>query len=74
MCVLLTVPAGASAQADATNEKCHISDFAIMGKDNGMDFLYKMGENLKIRVTGGCVAVVKKVSRSNLVLHLMMWK
>lgn len=69
MCILLTVPVGASAQADSTNEKCHISDFAIMGKNNGADFLYKMGENLKIKVTGRCVAVVKKVSRSNLILH-----
>lgn len=69
MCILLIVPAGASAQADSTNEKCHITDFAIMGKNDGTDFLYRMGENLKIKVTGGCVAVVKKVSSSNLVLY-----
>ncbi len=69
MCIFLTVPVAASAQSASTNEKCQISDFAIMGKNNGADFLYKMGENLKIKVTGGCIEVVKKVSRSNLVLY-----
>ncbi len=69
LCILLTAPVAASAQSASTNEKCQISDFAIMGKNNGTDFLYKMGENLKIKVTGGCIEVVKKVSRSNLILY-----
>jgi preprotein translocase subunit YajC len=68
--ILLVIPVGVSAETDPTKEKCYISDFAIMGKNDGTDFLYRMGENLKIKVIGGCVAKIKKVSQPNIVLHL----
>ena len=71
MCILLVIPVGASAaDSDPAEEKCRISNFSIMGKNNGADFLHKMGENLKIKVTGGCVAIFKKATRPNMILHL----
>ena len=55
---LIGNPMGFSAEALANDEGCNKSMLAIVGKKEGKDFRFKMGESLRINATGGCATLI----------------
>ena len=42
-----------------TDKECQPADLAIVGKKQGDDFCFKMGESMRIKATGGCFDKIK---------------
>ena len=49
-----------ASDSPATSDGCDKSELVIVGKKEGKDFRFKMGESLRIKATGGCVAFIKR--------------